>query len=287
MICCDIGATLPAFLTRTLPQRRMDAVRRHLDACPPCWCTWNKLRWDAAKGTPLYTDLFEYLGDRFQPYFDSSRHLAVEWDRAAPTTTDEIRAFYSTTESYLYNQVIWHASGNRPPYVHAALPVLRRHQDAAIVDFGCGIGVDTIELRAPGFTVVPCGFDAPPTRFRWWRQQRLGQQHEVHDPSQLPFNPGATVAWIIDTIDHVVELDLDLQNLLGRATLVITENHWNDRAHGLRCFHIRRSPAQLEASLLRFGFAPTQQPGASDHLTIWHQLPPSGRPRRCRPDGDG
>lgn len=94
---------------------------------------WNRFRWDQARSTSLHDDLAEFLGDDFRPYFDSSRALAQEWDIANPRTDVEIRDFFRASTSYLYNLVIWEASGNRPDYLTAALPILHRFQPRNIV----------------------------------------------------------------------------------------------------------------------------------------------------------
>jgi hypothetical protein len=120
------NTVLDGYLHHTLPPSNHQQVRAH-HCCQPCWQAWNRHRWDAARSSPLYTQLAEFLGAAFRPHFDSSRALAAEWDVANPHTDHDIAQFFRTSTSYLYNLAIWEVSGNRPDYFTHALPILARH----------------------------------------------------------------------------------------------------------------------------------------------------------------
>lgn len=92
-------------------------MKTHLDDCQQRWGTWNRFRWDRARGTRGYAELQAYLGDEFREYLDASWELAHDWDRRNPQTPTEVEAFYRETPYYLYNLLIWHQSENRPRYV--------------------------------------------------------------------------------------------------------------------------------------------------------------------------
>lgn len=271
MTCASIRAVLGDYLTGDLPPERAAGIRDHLDACEPCWQRWNRLRWDAAAGTPLYGELTEYLGEAFLPYLDSSRLLAAAWDRADPHTTDAIHRFYRSTDAYLYNQVIWHASGNRPRYVDAALPLLADHPGATILDYGCGIGEDVLALHRAGFHVIACDLASPPTDFLTWRAPRHGYPHPVYQPHQLTTAPPHTILWIMDALDHIQDLDTDLSELLPAADLLICENLTASRAHGRQRFHRRRPLPEIEAVFHRYGLTREPAGTASNALTVWRR----------------
>jgi 2-polyprenyl-3-methyl-5-hydroxy-6-metoxy-1,4-benzoquinol methylase len=266
--CSPLVAAFGDYLHRRLHPSRAAAVRRHLDTCPNCWTTWNRYRWDAARLSPLLSDLVTYLGPQFIDYYDSSQRLAVEWDHAAPTTPAAVQHFYAQTDSYLYNQVVWHASGNRPPYLHHARSLLQVYGSHTIMDYGCGIGADTLALHADGFTVIACDLDGPPTRFLRWRQDRLGDTSPVHTPEHLPATPEADTLWIIDTLDHLPDLAV-LTPILSHARLVITENLADDRGHGRQSFHIRRPAAQIARVFAAHGLRPAPGHPTADSINAW------------------
>lgn len=255
-------ADLRDYLHRRLPAGRHTQVRAHLDDCEHCWTAWNQFRWDQARPTRLYRDLAEFLGQGFQPYFDSSRALAREWDIVNPHTNSDIRDFFRTSVSYLYNLVIWEASGHRPDYLTAALPVLRRVAPVSILDYGAGTGSDTLALRDHGFTVIPCDYHSPSTAFLRWRAARAGTVLDVVEPHELTATPDAVridAVWVIDTLDHLTDIDQQLGPVLTNARLIICEHLTVNQAHGRQRFHHRRTPEQLTRVFSRYGFAPTAQ----------------------------
>lgn len=235
---CDTAiGLLDLYLDHRLTEGKRTSLRTHLDGCESCWNAWNIFRWDKADAHPLLSELETYLGDRFLPYYDSSRGLASDWDASAPTTPSQIRAFFENNAGYLYNLTIWEASGNRPHYLEAAAPAFA--SPTRILDFGCGIGSDTIALRERGHRVIPCDLPSPHAAFAAWRLERRGHPTHVIDPAMAHYADFEAL-WIIDTLDHLPHLTL-LDRLLSRAHLVVTENVATSRGHGNQRFHHRRT----------------------------------------------
>jgi SAM-dependent methyltransferase len=248
--CPAVPALLDAYLHRRLPYPQHAMLRDHLDTCRPCWAIWNRYRWDAAAGHPLVAELRDFLGSAYRPYLDSSRALREEWVAARPRTAAEIRRFFENSETYLYNLVIWHASGNRPGYVTAAIPYLTGAR--LILDFGSGIGQDTIDLRNLGYAVLPCDLPCPSTRFTKHRLRQAGHDHHVADPRHLDPPPPADTLWIIDTLDHLPDIPATLRPVLQRVDRVICENLHTTRTHGGQGFHQRRSHTEISDMFASF-----------------------------------
>lgn len=266
--CALARDQLPGYLHHRLTGIQSSNVRTHLDTCTDCWEHWNRFRWNAAVGHPLYNELQTFLGPRFQPYLDSSKALAAQWDRAAPVTTAEVRAFYATNDSYLYNLTIWEASGNRPPYAQTAPPTLRQANARTILDYGCGIGSDTITLRAHGFTVTPSELPSPHATFASWRFHQRDQPTAILDPATPAY---ADCLWIIDTLDHIPDIETALGTILDGAETAITENLATSQAHGSQRFHVRRPFEALRQTFAAHGLTPEPQTPAG-HLMIWRRL---------------
>lgn len=258
--CPAVPALLDAYLHRHLSQPQHSMLRDHLDTCQPCWEIWNRYRWDAAAGHPLIAALRDFLGSAYRPYLDSSRTLREEWIDARPRTATEIRRFFENSETYLYDLVIWHASGNRPGYITAAVPYLAGARQ--ILDFGSGIGQDTIDLRNLGYTVLPCDLPCPSTRFMKHRLRQAGHDDHVADPRRLDPRPPADTLWIIDTLDHLLDVPAALGPVLRRTDRVICENLRSARTLGGQGFHRRRSYAEISHLLARFDLR--EQPTAHD-----------------------
>lgn len=236
---------LDAYLHQALNCNDHNEIKQHLATCEKCWQKWNRYRWDAASTTALYDDLKRFLGADFQPYFDSSHALAAEWDAANPRTPADVAAFFRASTSYLYNLVIWQASGHRPRYLSEALPALREYGVKSIVDFGCGVGNDAIPLQQQGFDVTGCDFTSPSTDFLRWRSRNT---ITVIEPEQIDAHPLPDALWLIDTIDHLDDIDATLGAILLRVKVLITENFSDhDNAHSSKRFHHRRPYTQISA----------------------------------------
>lgn len=256
MTCPVTEEMLTHFLRHAGATDEMTTLRAHLDACEKCWGRWNRYRWDQAADTTVYRDLETFLGPRFVRYLDSSRTLAREWDKAAPRTQEQIARFFRTSVAYLYNLVIWEASGNRPPYVRAATPTIIRMGSALVMDYGSGTGSDTLALRRLGFQVIPCDYASPTTRFFRWRAGNLGQHIDVLEPQELHLAPKPDALWIIDTLDHLPDIDTSLGQILNDVDVVVCENLTSDRAHGKQGFHHRRNLQEIADIFRRYHLYP-------------------------------
>ncbi|MGH3811030.1 MAG: hypothetical protein ACRDUV_01050 [Pseudonocardiaceae bacterium] len=244
-------------------------LRAHLDTCKNCWGRWNRYRWDQAVDTAVYRDLETFLGPRFVRYLDSSLILAHEWEKAAPGTQEQIAQFFRTSDAYLYNLIIWEASGNRPPYIRAAAPNLIQMSSELVMDYGSGTGSDTLALRSLGFQVTPCDYASPATRFFQWRARRLGQPTDVHEPHELYLAPKPDTLWIIDTIDHLPDIDTSLGQILDDVSIVICEDITPDRAHGKQGFHHRRSLQEIADIFRRYDLYPAPHHDPQHPLIYW------------------
>lgn len=259
MRCRAVRDLLHAYLARDLQTVLRDQVRAHLDSCGECWSAWNRVRWDAASGTPLLNELREFLGPAFRPYFDSSTQLARDWDHADPSSPEEVADFFRASEAYLYNLTVWEVSGHRPRYLDEAAATVLRARPRVVLDYGCGIGSDLLGLRrlaaeadAP-FTVIGCDYASPSTGFLHHRLRRRGLDVPVVEPQQLGTLPQPDVLWIIDTLDHLSDLDGQLGPLLSETRLLVCEDLSEDRTHGAQRFHNRRQPGELAGFLQGHG----------------------------------
>lgn len=106
--------------------------------------------------------------------------------------------------------------------------------------------------------MIPCDLHSPSTAFLRWRASRAGATLDVIEPHELSVI--ADAVWIIDTLDHITDLDQQLGPLLRTARLVICEHLAAGRAHGRQRFHHRRTPEQITGIFSRYGFARAEQP---------------------------
>lgn len=268
--CTAIRTCFADYLVRRLEPAERRAVRDHLDICTECWSAWNAYRWDRAADSVLLAELRTYLEETGQPYTparDSSRELAATWNTTGPTADDRT-AFFRKSEAYLYNLVVWHASGNRPSYVAEASPLLAQHKIKNITEVGSGIGSDTLALTALGHAVTPIDYDSPSTQFARWRQRRAGIPDVVHQPGAPHGGPAPEALWIIDTLDHIPNPEEQLGPLLAASRIVVAEAQQPARAHGSHGYYIRRTPDEVNRIFAGYGLAPAS---AAPAVSVWRR----------------
>lgn len=259
---------LYAYLTRILSPDAQEAVKHHLDTCPPCHEDWNRFRWDQAKGQPGYQEWLRYLAEQGEPlreYLDSSRALITQWRELAPQTVQERERFFRETPYYLSNLVIWQESGHRPPYVAEALPLLRQFQARTICDFGCGIGSDGLQFLEAGYQVLFCEFENPASRFLRWRLQQRHHQASLIEPADLPRVGAFDTLWAVDVFDHLPDLRA-LVPLLSRCHLLCYESQQQQKTHGGPSFHLAHPPEALHELWENAGF---RQVATTPSLIWW------------------
>lgn len=140
-----------------------------------------------------------------------------------------------------------------------------------MIDYGCGIGADTLDLLHQGFAVVPCDYTSPSTRFLQWRASREDRTVQTVEPDQLDAPPDADALWIIDTLDHLPNPDSALETVLATVHVTITEDVRANRSHGKQRFHHRMSTEEVIEFFAHHNFAPEPPTAVASHLTIWHR----------------
>ena len=95
--------------------------------------------------------------------------------------------------------------------------------------------------------MIACDLPSPPTDFLTWRAPRHGYHHPVYEPRELPTTATPTVLWIMDTLDHLADVEAALGDLLPQMRLVICENLLVDRGHGNQRFHHRQLLREIAA----------------------------------------
>lgn len=269
--CASARAAFGSYLRAADGRGTHTAVHAHLAACPVCRGAWNRYRWDQASDSRLLRELRDFLGEEFTPYLDSATALAETWRQADPRSPGEMAAFFRASTAYLYNLAIWQASGNRPDYASAAIPALLDHRVRTVLDYGCGIGNDTLPLLEAGFDVTGCDYDSPSTRFLRWRLCRHGYDATVVEPgADVPI---ADALWIIDTLDHLADLDAALGALLGQARIVVCESLTIRRGVSGKGFHHHWPAGQITATFAHYGLHPLAQATEGRAVMIWGRTP--------------
>jgi hypothetical protein len=112
----------------------------------------------------------------------------------------------------------------------------------------------TLSLHHSGFDVIGCDFYSPSAAFLRWRS---GGTIPVIEPDNLDVIAEFDTLWVIDTLDHLSNIEASLGPLLSVVNLVVTENLSTTRGHGRQRFHYRRTFPELAALFARYGLIPS------------------------------
>ena len=225
--------------------------RKHIDSCQVCWELWNKVRWDNARQGKGLVELKEYMGDSFREYFDSSWALAREWNKKNPTTFSEIADFYKNTHNYLFNLVIWHESGDREPFSDELQKLLKKFELRSVIDYGCGVGTDSLFLIEKGVKTFMIDYISPTTDFLQWRLKKRSLNGEFMDVEKVKTLPKADMFWAVDVLEHLPD-PTRVVNLLDDETKVFAHrSQFNDQAGGRHPCHIINFEEQRLTILLK------------------------------------
>ncbi len=257
---------LNQYSNRTLEPKVYSFVRDHLDECDVCWDKWNKFRWDKASNNESYEELKEYLGTDFIHGLDSSWALANEWYKRNPTTNDEIESFYIGTQYYLYNLMIWQASGNRPDYVQEAEQILKKMGCKRVLDFGCGIGNDGLQLISKGYEIFFYDICTANICYLCWRLEHRKLNAVILDSYHQLRGLEIDTLWAMDVIEHLPDPYTTLSSWLKYVRVIVFDSFHTGQSAGRQPFHYHHESKSINKFLKTEGF---KQVINNNSLNIW------------------
>lgn len=263
--CEQVRAELGAYRLDTLPRERRRAIGAHLAECVACRQEWNKHRWDSSNRHNLVEELKLFLGNSYIPYFDPAWVDSEE----RGSGLDRVETFRRSM-ARMYGLAVWVASGNRPDYVEAGVPLLWKAGVRSIVDYGCGMGNDSIPLAKAGFDVTGDEVDSASLRFLLWRLRR---RPTLMRPRLQPIRsaPVPDALWAVHSLNLLAENEDHIWDLLGSVRTVVTDNLLNRYDPGMMGYPagVRRRGALDVAMLLEdYGFA-ADDPATNSSVMLW------------------
>jgi SAM-dependent methyltransferase len=214
-------------------------------------------------------ELHEYLGDAF----DRRRLMVHEHQllHELEQIGDE-RAFYRTSEGYLYDLTAFAMTRIKEPYLRELVRAVPR--GARLLDWGCGIGSDGLALAEAGYEVTFVDFDNPSTRYLRWRLERRGIAAPVLDVEADEVGPGFDLAYAFDVIEHVDDPWRLLRELESRARLVLV--NFLEPDAGYDPLHRRLPIGDLVRHAAGHGLRRYRVVGGRSHLVLYEPARPRG-----------
>ncbi|MCL4208864.1 methyltransferase domain-containing protein [Patescibacteria group bacterium] len=233
------------------------SMKEHVNECNACWNMWNRVRWDAASRSKDFSDLKEYFGQCYIPYFDSSWALANQWYSQNPSNEDEVANFYRTTPYYIYNSFIFSRSGDKISQIKSLSKIFKEYKIKSVLDYGCGIGLDGEEFLEHGFEVHFADFESPSTNFLRWRlrKNKLKEKAFVHNIETIKEkNINVDLIWSVDVIEHMLNPNKIFDVFTEKTRLFIYYIDSADKNGGRHPFHFDVNYNKVEKKLIELGF---------------------------------
>ena len=184
-----------------------------------------------------FTGLNEYeIGERIMKRRGEKGHFISEHAWHHPRNEREVTYFYMIQQAYLY--------GNAERPYWEKLDILKKNEDSPILDFGGGVGTNSLVLAKKGFSVSYFDVSIIQREFVKFRAMRHGVQIDVIEPYYNfvydPIRPleGRTFGTIIcqDVLEHIPEYPPVLKQLISCLRLggkIVEYTPFNTKeAHG-------------------------------------------------------
>jgi len=267
-------SSMIAILNHTISDDTRQQAKSHINECRECWALWNRLRWDYAGTSKGVLELKEYLGDSFSQYYDSSWALAKEWNVHKRTSKIEVESFYQGTNNYLYNLILFYESGDRKDFKPLFRKIVEGNLASTVIDYGCGVGNDTLDMISAGLKVISIDFESPSLDFLRWRLKKRGISSEqciVVPVEEIAANKevcaSADMFWGVDVLEHMFDpyevLKITAQDIKIFAYYVDSD----DKAGGRHPFHFKFAATAFNERLRLMGLHEDKDLDAT--ISIW------------------
>lgn len=155
---------------------------------------WTNVRLDWF--VPEILELIEYLGDDFDLAKLTGKDALVIEEAAKYETPEQ---FYKEGTVYLYHLTLFNADKWKAPIYETLRKTI---EPCAVLDYGCGIGGDGLNMMRFGFSPAFADFNTRCTDFLRWRLARRNLSAPVYDieKDEVPRYP---LVISFDVLEHI------------------------------------------------------------------------------------
>lgn len=209
-------------------------------------------------------ELAEYTGlpeaeveRRCEGAVDDQRDQWYEGDRSTP---EGLIDFYNDCDAYLYELLWWHAleQGEAPAWNARLLTLAREEKTKRYLDFGAGIGTNSILLAGEGIEVELADVSDVMQKFAKWRLERRGIAAHYIDLKTTALEPQRyDMISAVDVLEHVpdpLETLEQITNALVPGGLLVFDLIAS-KPDAERPFHLLRSKYPIRSRIRGLGYS--------------------------------
>jgi hypothetical protein len=135
----------------------------------------------------------------------------TQWEKEGPMTDDRIKAFYKQTKSYIWDLGSWHLYNlDKRQSDVATVQQMKDLGAKTILDFGGGVGLNSLMLARAGFDVTLADLDSQTLAFGKLRAERHNVKLRFWKTDVEPAPPEAKydVILCLDVLEHLPQAEL-------------------------------------------------------------------------------
>lgn len=143
---------------------------------------------------------------------ESNNKAAEEWNKFAPKTREDYEEYYRSSKEYINAMASYNQTGKKLRLYSKIKKVIDDLGDVkSIVDFGCGVGSDSLEFASEGFDVTAMDLPSVALDFVKFRVKKYESDVKIIPIENGTEIPHCDLILSLDTLEHVFDPYATLQ----------------------------------------------------------------------------
>jgi 2-polyprenyl-3-methyl-5-hydroxy-6-metoxy-1,4-benzoquinol methylase len=152
-------------------------------------------------------DYKEFTNELQPDWKKSNERAAVDWNEKAPKGEKEFIEYYEKSNDYIEAMATYNSMGKKLRLIEKICKVIATVPDIkAIVDFGCGVGSDSLHLNGLGYKVTAMDVKGRALEFCKYRFEKYASGQITTIPVSIDTKiPKCDLILSLDTLEHVFD----------------------------------------------------------------------------------
>lgn len=136
----------------------------------------------------------------------SNESAAKDWNKKKPKDEDSFIKYYEESKDYIEAMATYNAMGKKLRLIEKIAKVIADIPGIkTIVDYGCGVGSDSLHLNQLGYKVIAMDVQGLALVFAKGRFQKYGAKIKIVESNYKSKIPKCDLILSLDTLEHVFD----------------------------------------------------------------------------------